>query len=48
MFVAVERDNPALWTKIDTLADLEKNIVKPFWDLHENKEIVPADGVISG
>jgi hypothetical protein len=38
MFVAVERTNPGLWTKIETLADLDKEIVKPFWDLHENKE----------
>jgi hypothetical protein len=38
MFVAVKRDNPALWMKIETLADLDKMIVKPFWDLHENKE----------
>ena len=37
MFVAVERTNPGLWTKIETLADLDKEIVKPFWDLHENK-----------
>jgi hypothetical protein len=27
-----------LRTKIETLADLDKEIVKPFWDLHENKE----------
>jgi hypothetical protein len=39
MFVAVERNNPGLWTKIETLADLDKEIVKPFWDLHENKEV---------
>jgi hypothetical protein len=38
MFVAVVRTNPGLWTKIETLADLDKEIVKPFWDLHENKE----------
>jgi hypothetical protein len=38
MFVAVKRTNPGLWTKIETLADLDKEIVKPFWDLHENKE----------
>jgi hypothetical protein len=38
MFVAVEQSNPGLWTKIETLADLDKEIVKPFWDLHENKE----------
>jgi hypothetical protein len=38
MFVAVERTNPALWTKVETLADLDKEIVKPFWNLHENKE----------
>jgi hypothetical protein len=38
MFVAVERSNPGLWTNIETLADLDKEIVKPFWDLHENKE----------
>jgi hypothetical protein len=38
MFVAVERTNPGLWTKIETLTDLNKEIVKPFWDLHENKE----------
>jgi hypothetical protein len=38
MFVALEQENPGLWTKIDTLADLDKEIVKPFWDLHENKE----------
>jgi hypothetical protein len=38
MCVAVERNNPDLWTKIETLADLDKEIVKPFWDLHENKE----------
>jgi hypothetical protein len=38
MFVAVERTNPGLWTKIKTLADLDKEIVKPLWDLHENKE----------
>jgi hypothetical protein len=38
IFVAVERTNPGLWTKIETLADLDKEIVKPFWDLHENKE----------
>jgi hypothetical protein len=38
MFVAVERTNPGLWTKIETLDGLDKEIVKPFWDLHENKE----------
>jgi hypothetical protein len=38
MFLAVERTNPGLWTKIESLADLDKEIVKPFWDLHENKE----------
>jgi hypothetical protein len=38
MFVAVKRNNPGLWTKIETLANLDKEIVKPFWDLHENKE----------
>jgi hypothetical protein len=38
MFVAVERTNPGLWTKIESLADLDKEIVKPFWDLNENKE----------
>jgi hypothetical protein len=38
MFVAVERTNPGLWTKIETLADLDKEIVKSFWDLHQNKE----------
>jgi hypothetical protein len=38
MFVAVERTNPGLWTKIETLADLDKEIAKPFLDLHENKE----------
>jgi hypothetical protein len=38
MSVAVERTNPGLWTKIETLSDLDKEIVKPFWDLHENKE----------
>jgi hypothetical protein len=38
MFVAVGRNNPGLWTKIETLAGLDKEIVKPFWDLHENKE----------
>jgi hypothetical protein len=38
MFVAVKRTNPGPWTKIETLADLDKEIVKPFWDLHENKE----------
>jgi hypothetical protein len=38
MFVAVKQNNPGLWTKIETLADLDKKIVKPFWDLHENKE----------
>jgi hypothetical protein len=38
MLVAAERNNPGLWTKIDTLADLDKDVVKPFWDLHENKE----------
>jgi hypothetical protein len=38
MFVAVKRNNPGLWTKIETLADLDKEIVKLFWDLHENKE----------
>jgi hypothetical protein len=43
MFVAVERTNPGLWTKIETLADLDKEIVKPFWDLHGNKE----DGMIN-
>jgi hypothetical protein len=43
MFVAVERTDPDLWTKIETLADLDKEIVKPFWDLHENKE----DGMIN-
>jgi hypothetical protein len=36
MFVAVERTNPGIWTKIEILADLDKEIVKPF--LHENKE----------
>jgi hypothetical protein len=36
--VVAERTNPGLWTKIETLADLDKEIVKPFWDLHENKE----------
>jgi hypothetical protein len=30
MFVAVERTNPVLWTKIETLANLDKEIVKPF------------------
>jgi hypothetical protein len=38
MYVAAERTNPGLWTKIETLADLDKEVVKPFWDLHENKE----------
>jgi hypothetical protein len=38
MFVAVEWTNPGIWTKIETLADLDKEIVKPCWDLHENKE----------
>jgi hypothetical protein len=38
MFLAVERTNLGLWTKIETLANLDKEIVKPFWDLHENKE----------
>jgi hypothetical protein len=38
MFVTVERTNPGLWTKIETLADLDKEMLKPFWDLHENKE----------
>jgi hypothetical protein len=38
MFVAVERNNPGLWTKIEALADLDKEIVKSFWDLYENKE----------
>jgi hypothetical protein len=38
MFVAVERNNPGLWTKIETLAGLDKEIVKPFLELHENKE----------
>ncbi len=38
MFVAVERDTPALWREINTLADLDSKIVRPFWDLHENKE----------
>jgi hypothetical protein len=38
MFVAVEQDKPALWMEIDTLEDLDQIIVKPFWDLHENKE----------
>jgi hypothetical protein len=38
MFVAVERTNPGLWKKIESLVDLDKEIVKPFWDLHENKE----------
>jgi hypothetical protein len=38
MCVAVKRTNPVLWTKIETLADLDKEIVKPFWDLHQNKE----------
>jgi hypothetical protein len=38
MFVAVERTNPGLWTKIETLAGLDKEIMKPFWDLQENKE----------
>jgi hypothetical protein len=38
MFVAVERKDPGLWTRIDTLADLDKEIVKPFWDLPDNKE----------
>jgi hypothetical protein len=32
MVVAVERTNQGLWTKIESLADLEKEIVKPFWD----------------
>jgi hypothetical protein len=36
--MALERTNPGLWTKIESLADLDKEIVKPFWDLHENKE----------
>jgi hypothetical protein len=30
MFVAVERTDPGLWTKIETLTDLDKEIVKPF------------------
>jgi hypothetical protein len=38
MFVTVERDTPALWKEIDTLADLDSKIVRPFWDVHENKE----------
>jgi hypothetical protein len=38
MFVAVKRDQPVLWTEINTLGDLDQLIVKPFWDLHENKE----------
>jgi hypothetical protein len=38
IIVAVEWTNPGLWTKIETLAGLDKEIVKPFWDLHENKE----------
>ena len=38
MFVAIERDQPELWIKIDTLADLDLLIVKPFWELHDNKE----------
>jgi hypothetical protein len=38
MFVAAKRKDPGLWTRINTLADLDKEIVKPFWDLHENKE----------
>jgi hypothetical protein len=38
MFVAVEQTNPGLWTKFETIADMDKEIVKPFWDLHENKE----------
>jgi hypothetical protein len=38
MFVAVEWNNPGLGTKIETLADLDKEIVKPFLDLHKNKE----------
>jgi hypothetical protein len=43
MFLAVKRNNPGLWTKVETLANLDKEIVKPFWDLHENKE----DGMIN-
>jgi hypothetical protein len=38
MFVAVKRTNQGLWTKIESLADLDKEIAKPFWDLQENKE----------
>jgi hypothetical protein len=38
MFVAVKRNQPALWMEINTLGDLDQIIVKPFWDLHENKE----------
>ena len=38
MFVAVERDQPDLWMEINTLGDLDQFIVKPFWELHENKE----------
>jgi hypothetical protein len=38
MFVAVERNNPDLWTKIETLTNLDKEIAKPFLDLHENKD----------
>jgi hypothetical protein len=37
MFVAVEQTKPGLWTKIGTFAGLDKEIAKPFWDLHENK-----------
>jgi hypothetical protein len=38
MFVAVKGDKPALWMEIHMLPDLDKKIVKPFWDLHENKQ----------
>ena len=38
MFVAVERDNPSLWDQIDSLANLDSLVVKPFWDLHNNCE----------
>jgi hypothetical protein len=38
MLVAVERKDPGLWPRIDTLADLDKEIVKPLWDLHDDKE----------